>query len=140
MPSRIPDALSDNGSSATSVALVFLLLMVMLSVIVQYGLNYHAHQRAAGAADRAVSVARWPDADEADGVAAGMVFLEDSDLLTDPNIDVDEGPDEVIANVHVEISPGNSLVPFATWEITAEASAPVEQFVPEPERESPSAS
>lgn len=125
----------DDGSSTTTVALVFLLLMVLLSVIVQYGLNYHAHQRAAGAADRAVSVARWPGAGPEEAVDAGMVFLEDSELMSEPSIVIDHGTDEVTATVQVEVAAANSLVPFATWNITAQATAPVERFVPEPERE-----
>jgi hypothetical protein len=127
----------DGGSSSTSVALVFLLVLTMISLIVQYGLNYHAHQRAAGAADRAVSVARLSDADAEDGRAAGMVFLEGGELLTNPSIEMDEGPDDVTAFVQVEVSQANSLVPFATWTITAEDSAPNERFIPEPERENP---
>jgi len=128
----------DGGSSSTSVALVFLLVLTMISLIVQYGLNYHAHQRAAGAADRAVSVARLSDADAEDGRSAGMVFLEGGELLTNPSIEVDEGPDDVSAFVQVQVSPANSLVPFATWTITAEDPAPIERFIPEPERENPS--
>ena len=131
--SRLPA--DDGGSSTTTVALVFLLLMVLLSVIVQYGLNYHAHQRAAGAADRAVSVARWPGVGTEDAVDAGMVFLEDSELLSDPSIVIEHGTDEVTATVQVEVAAANSLVPFATWNITAQSTAPVERFIPEPERE-----
>jgi hypothetical protein len=108
----------------------------MLSLIVQYGLNYHAHQRAAGAADRAVAVARWNDASEADGEAAGMVFLQAGEMLVEPTIDVDKGPEEVRAFVEVRVDP---LVPLAAWTITAEATAPVERFIPEPERDDPSA-
>jgi len=128
----------DAGTSTTSVALVFLLLLFMISVIVQYGLNYHAHQRAAGAADRAVSVARWADASAADGIEAGMVFLEGGELLIDPSIVVDKGVDEVTASVEVEVAPASSLVPLAAWTITAEATAPVERFIPEPDRDDPS--
>lgn len=127
----------DAGTSATSVAVVFLLLLFMISVIVQYGLNYHAHQRAAGAADRAVSVARWAEASAADGEDAGMVFLEGGDLLVDPSIEVDKGVDEVTALVEVEVAPASSLVPFAAWTISAEATAPVERFIPEPDRDAP---
>lgn len=128
----------DAGTSSTTVALVFLLVLTMISVIVQYGLNYHAHQRAAGAADQAVSVARRSDASAADGIAAGMAFLG-GDLFVDSDIDVNKGPEDVTAVVHAEIAAANSLVPLAAWTITAEASAPVERFVPEPERENPSA-
>jgi TadE-like protein len=126
----------DGGTSTTSVALVFLLMLFMLSLIVQYGLNYHAHQWAAGAADRAVAVARWNDASEADGEAAGMVFLQAGEMLVEPTIDVDKGPEEVRAFVEVRVDP---LVPLAAWTITAEATAPVERFIPEPERDDPSA-
>jgi hypothetical protein len=122
------------------VAIVILLLMVLLSVVVQYGLNYHAHQRAAAAADRTVSVARWPDAGRDEAVAAGMAFLEGTELLTNPSIVIEEGAEEVTATVNVEVTRANSLVPFATWDITAQATAPVERFVPEPERESPTSS
>jgi hypothetical protein len=54
----------------------------------------------------------------------------------EPTIDVDKGPEEVRAFVEVRVDP---LVPLAAWTITAEATAPVERFIPEPERDDPSA-
>ncbi|HEY3143830.1 MAG TPA: TadE/TadG family type IV pilus assembly protein [Acidimicrobiales bacterium] len=120
----------DEGLASTTVALVMPLVLLLLTVIVQYGLYYNAQQRAAAAADRAISVSRWADATEEEGEAAGMAFLKGA-KLAGATVDVNKTPDEVTATV---TGTSEELIPFE-WAVSVTASAPVERFIPEPERE-----
>lgn len=113
-------------------AILYPVVLTLILLIVQAGLYFHARQRAAAAADRAVAIARWIDASEAEGEAAGFAFLENAPVL-DPNIEVDRpaGAGIVVANV---TGSSDGPLPFS-WSFSVTATAPLEQFIPEDERE-----
>lgn len=136
MQTRVRRCKGDTASSTTTVALVVFLLLGLLMLIVQYGLYFNTQQRAAAAADRAISVARWPDATEEQGEAAGLDFLEGARISGAPTVEVTRGVDEVQAIVTLTPRTVENLVPIE-WTVTATATAPVERFIPEDEREQP---
>lgn len=118
------------GVTALLTAMLMPAVLLLVILVVQAGLYYHAHQRATAAADRAVAAARTPDGTEADGQAAAQVFL-DGAPLDGAAVQVDRGPEEVEATV-TGIAP--QLVPGITWQVEATAAAPAERFIPENER------
>jgi Flp pilus assembly protein TadG len=122
----------DAGATALTTAMLFPVVLVMILLIIEAGLYFHAKQRAAAAADRAVAVSRWVDATEAQGEEAADAFLEGAPLLgADVAVDRPPGTGEVVATVT-----GSADGPLELgWTITATATAPLEQFIPEDERD-----
>jgi Flp pilus assembly protein TadG len=105
-------------------------VLMLVILVVQAGLYYHAHQRATAAADRAVAAARTPTGTEADGVAAAQLFL-DGAPLDGAAVQVQRGPEEVEATV-TGVAP--ELIPGISWQVEAVTAAPAERFIPENER------
>ena len=113
------------------VAILFPAILLWLMLIVQYGLWWHAKQVANAAAAEAVSAAQIPTGTESGGSAAAQQVLDDAGNLDDVRIVVDREADIVVAEVR-----GNApqLVPGFDWSVTARSYAPIERFIPEPER------
>lgn len=117
--------------TTSQVAIVFPALLFWIMLIVQYGLWFHAKQVAEAAAAEAVDAAQTPTATAQRGEDAARSFLAISGNLTDPTVVVTRD----LAVVSVEVRGGASqLVPGFSWSVTARAEAPVERFVPEPDR------
>jgi Flp pilus assembly protein TadG len=119
-------------------AMVFPALLALTLMIIQAGLYYHYKQRAAAAAEQgaaaAAALAGTDGAREAAGQAAAGNFLTAVPLGEDvaaPAVNVEVGLDQVTVTVEGEFNP---VVPIGTSTITASATAPLEQFVPETER------
>lgn len=106
-----------------------LLLWVML--IVQYGLWWHAKQMANAAAAEAVDVAQVPGGTAAAGEASARSFLAEAGNLTGISVTVDRSPDTVTAEVR---GAAPQLVPGFAWNVVSRSQAPVERYVPVPER------
>lgn len=121
----------DEGMTAIQVAILFPAILFWLMLIVQYGLWWHAKQVANAAAAEAVAAAQVPDGTEADGDQAARRFLDQSGNLTNVTINVDRGTGTVVAEVTGQAP---RLVVGFEWSVTARGSAPVERFIPEPER------
>jgi Flp pilus assembly protein TadG len=119
------------GMTTTQLAVLFPAVLFWLMLIVQYGLWWHAKQVANAAAAEAVDAAQVQTGTAAEGESAAAGFLAQSGNLADVAITVDRGPEVVAAEVR-----GNApqLVPGVAWTVTARSQAPVERFVPEPER------
>lgn len=116
------------------VAIIWPGLLVLTLLIVQAGLYYHAKQRAAAAADYGAAAAAADGGNAAVGRAAAAQFLEDMPIGAggvSPSVDVEVNADDVVVTVSGQINP---IVRLGTWVVTASASAPVEDFIPEPER------
>jgi hypothetical protein len=130
-PRRVTAALTadDAGLTSTSVAAVFFAVIVMTMLVVQAGLYYHGQHLAAAAADEAVAAARFGG----DGVGAANEFL-DAAPLEDPAVTPGGNPAETIQ--FTVTGTVDKVVPLPiTFRVSATASAPVEQFVPEPDRD-----
>ena len=113
------------------VAILFPAVLIWLMLIVQYGLWWHAKQVANAVAAEAVDAAQVQDGTAADGEAAAASYLAQSGNLNAITITVDRQPTMVIAEVHGDAP---QLVPGISWSVTAGSEAPVERFIPEPER------
>jgi Flp pilus assembly protein TadG len=120
----------DAGIGAVTTALMMPALLVMIMLVVQAGLYWHAHQRASAAADRAAAAAATPTGSEQAGRQAARLFL-DGAPIDGAWVQVRRGSEEVVATVG---GSAPQLVPGITFSIEARASAPTERFIPEDER------
>lgn len=106
-----------------------LILLVLLPV--QVGLWWHAKQAAETAAEEALDAAQVDGATAADGQGGANAILGSAGNLRDVTVTVDRGPETVTVEIHGTL--GFSIFPGA-WTVTAQASGPVERFVPETDR------
>jgi Flp pilus assembly protein TadG len=113
------------------VAILFPVVLFWLMLIVQYGLWWHAKQVANGAAAEAVDAAQVSSGTARDGEHAAASYLSQSGNLSHVTITVTRKPATVTAEVRGDAP---QLVPGFDWSVTARGRAPVERFVPEPER------
>lgn len=113
------------------VAILFPVVLFWLMLIVQYGLWWHAKQVANAAAAEAVDAAQVETGTAGEGRAAAAGYLNESGNLTSITILVNREPTMVTAEVRGDAP---QLVPGFSWSVTARSQAPVERFIPEPER------
>jgi Flp pilus assembly protein TadG len=75
----------DAGSASVEIAILFPVLLLVITAIVQYGLWFHARSIALAAAQEGVTAARLYQADPAAGPRRARVFVatHGSDTLTD---------------------------------------------------------
>lgn len=106
-----------------------LILLVMLPV--QVGLWWHAKQAAEVAAEEAVDAAQIATATAADGEAGAAAILSRAGNLRNVTVTVNRTADTVTVDVRGDL--GFSVFPGG-WNVHAHAEAPIERFVPEPER------
>ena len=121
----------ERGMTTIQVAILFPAVLIWLMLIVQYGLWWHAKQVANAAAAEAVDAAQVQESSAADGESAAASYLAQSGSLTGVTITVDRPPTVVVAEVRGDAP---QLVPGISWSVTARSEAPVERFIPEPER------
>ena len=121
----------DRGMTTSQVAIVFPALLLFIMLIVQYGLWFHAKQVADTAAAEALDAAQTPTGSADDGHRAAQSFLAGSGNLDEVTIDVERDLEQVQV---VITGAAPQLVPGFAWNVTATARAPVERFIPEPER------
>lgn len=122
---------SERGMTTIQVAILFPAVLLWLMLIVQYGLWWHAKQVANAAAAEAVDAAQVSDGSAAEGEAAASRYLAQSGNLDNITVTVDRQPTVVVAEVRGDAP---QLVPGFSWSVTARSQAPVERFIPEPER------
>ena len=119
------------GLTATQLAMAMPALLFWIMLIVQYGLWFHAKQVSAAAAAEALDAAQVPAATPADGERAARSFLAHTGNLDDVSVEVDRGVDVVTVRVSGRAP---QLVPGVAWGVTSVAEAPLERFVPQPQR------
>jgi len=117
--------------TATQLAVVMPALLFWIMLIVQYGLWVHAKQVATAAAAEAVDVAQVPGNSTASAEAAARSFLNQSGNLAHITIDVTPTADLVRVRVRGQAP---QLVPGFSWSVAAVAQAPVERYIPQPQR------
>jgi Flp pilus assembly protein TadG len=113
------------------VAILFPVVLFWIMLIVQYGLWWHAKQVANGAAAEAVDAAQVSVSTARDGEVAAASYLAQSGNLSNVTVSVTREPTIVTAEVRGDAP---RLVPGFAWSVTARSVAPVERFIPEPER------
>ncbi len=119
------------GVTTSQMAFLFPAVLLLLMLIVQYGLWWHAKQVANAAAAEAVNVVQLPTGSEDAGAEAADDFLAQSGNLSNVTIVVDRDPTLVTVEV---IGDAPQLVPGFDWTVTARSQGPVERFIPEPQR------
>ncbi|MGH3832387.1 MAG: TadE/TadG family type IV pilus assembly protein [Pseudonocardiaceae bacterium] len=120
----------DRGSVSAELVIATPLLLVLLLVIVQFALWSHATHIAQAAASQGLAAARMQDATAAAGSAAARHVLEELGRgpLTNTRIDATRGTDAASIRVSGDAS---MVIPFLRLPVHAEATGPVERFVPD---------
>ena len=121
----------ERGMTTIQVAILFPVVLFWIMLIVQYGLWWHAKQVANAAAAEAVDAAQISSASARDGEDAAASYLAQSGNLDNITITVSREPTVVTVEVRGDAP---QLVPGFEWSVTARSTAPVERFIPEPER------
>jgi Flp pilus assembly protein TadG len=106
-------------------------LLLWLMLIVQYGLWWHAKQMANAAAAEAVDVAQVPGGTAEAGEASARSYLRKAGNLGNVVVAVERSTDTVTVEVR---GSAPQLVPILSWSVVTRSQAPVERFVPAPER------
>lgn len=128
MGARLRD---ERGMTTIQVAILFPVVLFWIMLIVQYGLWWHAKQVANAAAAEAVDAAQISSGTAREGEDAATSYLAQSGNLDNIRVTVSREPTVVTAEVRGDAP---QLVPGFTWSVTARSAAPVERFIPEPER------
>lgn len=121
----------ERGMTTIQVAILFPVILFWLMLIVQYGLWWHAKQVANAAAAEAVDAAQVSTGSARDGEDAAASYLAQSGNLDNITVTVSREPTVVTVEVRGDAP---QLVPGFAWSVTARSTAPVERFIPEPER------
>jgi Flp pilus assembly protein TadG len=124
---------NEAGSATTELAIVMPALLLLIMLIVQFALWYHAQTVAVAAAQDGVRTARIQGATAADGEKSSRAFLAQAGgrLVEAPAVSANRGPDNVRVEVHATVV---SVVPGLHLAIDEEAQAPLEQFRAESQR------
>ena len=119
------------GLTSTELAVVMPVLIALVLVPFQVGLWWHAKQVADAAAREGVDAAQVAAASEQDGERAARWFLDVAGNITEPRVTVTRTAETVTVEV---TGRAPRLLPGFDWRVTARAVAPVERFIPEPDR------
>jgi len=128
--SRLGD---EAGVTSTEVAVIMPALIIVIMMVFQIGMFWHAKQSADVAAEEAVEAAQVATATVADGYSGAAAILGQAGNLRDAVVIVDR--DEVTGTVTVVITGrAPSIIPFGAWGITAQAQGSIERFIPAADR------
>ena len=119
------------GLTSTEVAVLMPVVIALVLVPFQVALWWHAQQVAVAAAREAIDAAQVATATEADGVAAAHRLLDAAGNINQPVVTVTRRAETVTVEV---TGRAPRLLPGFDWQVTATAEAPVERFIPEPDR------
>ncbi len=122
---------NEAGLTSTELAVLMPVLIALVLVPFQMALWWHARQVADAAAREAIDAAQVFTASEADGQEAAEWFLDTAGNLQEPQVTVTRTVDTVTVTI---TGRAPRLIPGFDWQVTAQAVAPVERFIPEPDR------
>jgi Flp pilus assembly protein TadG len=117
---------SERGSSAVELVIAVPVLLLLIFSIIQFTLVWHAEQVAQDAASQALAAARIQGGSEAAGQAQAEQILDQvaGGSLPTHAVAIQRGP----AAVQVEVEgTAESILPFITLHVHAEAAGPVER-------------
>lgn len=123
----------DAGVVSTEVAVIMPALIIVIMMVFQVGMFWHAKQAADVAAEEAVEAAQVATATEADGYSGAASILGQAGNLRNATVTVNR--DEAAGTVTVTIT-GNApaIIPFGSWGVTSQAQGSIERFIPADER------
>ena len=121
----------EEGLTSTQVAVMMPALLFWIMLTVQYGLWFHAKQVAGAAAAEAVDVAQVPGVSATRAEAVARSFLAQSGNLRNAEIEINQDAERVSVRVRGQAP---QLVPGMSWTVVSVAQAPMERFIPQPER------
>jgi hypothetical protein len=130
LPGRVRRLLrGDRGAVSAELVIATPLLLLMLLAIVQFALWSHATHIAQAAASHGLAAARAQNGTAAAGSASAQQILDQ--LARGPLTGASVGADRTTNSASIRISgTATSVVPFLSLPVHAEASGPVERFVP----------
>ncbi|WP_345731480.1 TadE/TadG family type IV pilus assembly protein [Cryptosporangium minutisporangium] len=117
---------SDRGAVSTELALATPLLLLLLMLVVQAALGWHAVHVADATVTRAADAARLSGATDTDGQTAADALTQQlgSGLLTDVQVTVSRTDGQVTVELTASTP---TVVPGLTWTVHRHATAPIEQ-------------
>lgn len=108
-------------------------VLILIMLIFQVGLFWHAKQAADVAAEEAVESAQLAAASEADGLAGANSILGQAGNLQNVVVTVDRDIGAGLVTVTVS-GEAPAIVPFGSWRVEAQAQGSIERFIPAGER------
>ena len=121
------------GIASTEVAIVMPAVLMLIMLIFQVGLFWHAKQAADVAAEEAVESAQLAAASEADGLSGANAILGQAGNLRNVVVTVDRNVGTGLVTVTVT-GEAPAVVPFGNWRVEAQAQGSIERFIPAGER------
>ena len=118
-----------DGATTVEVVLVLPAFMLVVLLVLQLGMTVHSAQIVEAAAQEAVEATRGESTGDAE--ARAMAVLDAAGVVVRPTVRVARSTDQVAAAVDGQAP---EIVPFMALRVTGRASAPIERFVPEPQR------
>jgi len=120
----------ERGDETIEAVLVTPVLLLLIMVVIQFGLWYHASQVAEAAAQQGASAARVEAATADDGRVSAQRFMAAAAPALVDNVTVADTRNAEIARVEVD-GTLHSIVPSLTLHVHGEAQSPVERFRPD---------
>lgn len=130
---RVRERLRGEDGDVTTTVLLFPLVLLLVTVVIQFALAYHAKSVATAAAQDAARIAQAETGTEEGGSATATRLLSAyaGGLLDNVTVDVSRTTNRVTARVSGEVA---SIVPGMNFRVSGTSSGPVERFRREDER------
>ena len=121
--------LGESGEATTEAVLVVPVLLLLIMLVLQFGLWYHAQHVAQAAAQEGVRAARVEGGTAERGQRRTEDFLSRAGptILTGRSIEATRDPDTASVSVHGRAA---AVVPGLALGVSASATSPVERFRP----------
>ena len=117
----------DRGDATVEAVLAVPVLLLLITLVIQFGLYYHAAHTAEAAAQEGARAARVEGAAAADGKQRAEDFMADAAPNLVHNVTVTATRDAETAHIEVR-GTVHSIVPGVSLTIHADAESPVERF------------
>lgn len=118
------------GDATVEAVLAFPVLLLLVMLVIQFGLYFHASHAAEAAAQEGVRAARVLGGSAADGERTAEQFMADSVPTLVEGVAIDATRTTEQARVVVS-GTVHSIVPGLHLDVRAEAASPVERFRPD---------
>lgn len=117
----------ERGDATVEAVLAVPVLLLLITLVIQFGLYYHAAHTAEAAAQEGARSSRVEGAIAADGKQRAEDFMVDAVPTLVYNVTVTATRDADVAHVEVR-GKVRSIVPGVTLTVHAEAESPVERY------------